>query len=85
MNTYFLSPSAIIILFYFSLYRVDFFIPGVETVGGFSICSSPKTLKDTSTIELAVKYSDHPPALWVHTKVCVLLYKAFAFFMLKYW
>lgn len=47
---------------------VDFFIPGVETVGGFSICSSPKTLIDTSTIELAVKYSDHPPALWVHTK-----------------
>jgi len=50
---------------------IDFFIPGVATVGGFSICSSPRELKDTSTIELAVKHSNHPPALWVHTKCCV--------------
>lgn len=47
---------------------VDFFIPGVQTVGGFSICSSPKDLKDKKTIELAVKFNKHPPALWVHTK-----------------
>ena len=57
--------------FFFSFLRIDFFIPGVATVGGFSICSSPRELKDTSTIELAVKHSNHPPALWVHTKVCV--------------
>lgn len=50
---------------------VDFFIPGLSTVGGFSICSSPKQLKEESTIELAVKHSEHPPALWVHTKCCV--------------
>lgn len=50
---------------------MDFFIPGLSTVGGFSICSSPKQLKEESTIELAVKHSEHPPALWVHTKVCV--------------
>lgn len=50
---------------------VDFFIPGLATVGGFSICSSPKELKETNTIELAVKRSQHPPALWVHTKCCV--------------
>ena len=40
-------------------------------MGGFSICSSPRELKETNTIELAVKHSQHPPALWVHTKVCV--------------
>ena len=62
-------------------FRVDFFIPGVQTVGGFSICSSPKDLKDKKTIELAVKFNKHPPALWVHTKVvvyyfvCVCLYR----------
>ncbi|XP_020617147.1 oxidoreductase NAD-binding domain-containing protein 1-like isoform X2 [Orbicella faveolata] len=50
---------------------VDFFIPGLATVGGFSICSSPRELKESSTIELAVKHSQHPPALWVHTKCCV--------------
>ncbi|KAJ7386687.1 Oxidoreductase NAD-binding domain-containing protein 1 [Desmophyllum pertusum] len=50
---------------------VDFFIPGVHTVGGFSICSSPRELKEKSTIELAVKHSDHRPALWVHTKCIV--------------
>ena len=53
-------------------FRVDFFILGVPTVGGFSICSSPRELEDKSTIELAVKYADHPPAMWVHTKVCVV-------------
>jgi len=50
---------------------VDFFIPGVPTVGGFSICSSPRELEDKSTIELAVKYADHPPAMWVHTKCSI--------------
>ena len=40
-------------------------------MGGFSICSSPRELKESNTIELAVKHSQHPPALWVHTKVCV--------------
>lgn len=46
---------------------VDFFIPGVEKVGGFSICSSPGLLQREGVIELAVKYSKHPPAHWVHT------------------
>ncbi|XP_043824808.1 oxidoreductase NAD-binding domain-containing protein 1 isoform X2 [Dromiciops gliroides] len=50
---------------------VDFFIPGVPVVGGFSICSSPSLLKQESALELAVKYTSHPPSLWVHTK-CVL-------------
>lgn len=47
---------------------VDFFIPGLSTVGGFSICSSPKDLHEKSIIELGVKYSEHPPAFWIHNK-----------------
>lgn len=50
-------------------YRVDFFIPGVEKVGGFSMCSSPALLQREGVVELAVKYSKHPPAHWVHTVV----------------
>uniref|UniRef100_A0A8D2B5P1 Oxidoreductase NAD-binding domain-containing protein 1 n=1 Tax=Sciurus vulgaris TaxID=55149 RepID=A0A8D2B5P1_SCIVU len=50
---------------------IDFFIPGVSVVGGFSICSSPRLLEQERMIELAVKYTNHPPALWVHNK-CTL-------------
>lgn len=50
---------------------VDFFIPGVSVVGGFSICSSPQLLEQERIIELAVKYTNHPPAVWVHNK-CTL-------------
>lgn len=51
------------------LCRVDFFIPGVEKVGGFSMCSSPGLLQREGIVELAVKYSKHPPAHWIHTTV----------------
>nr|XP_046272788.1 oxidoreductase NAD-binding domain-containing protein 1 [Scatophagus argus]XP_046272789.1 oxidoreductase NAD-binding domain-containing protein 1 [Scatophagus argus] len=50
---------------------VDFFIPGVEKVGGFSMCSSPSLLQRESIIELAVKYAKHPSAHWVHTMCTV--------------
>ncbi|XP_010891289.1 oxidoreductase NAD-binding domain-containing protein 1 isoform X2 [Esox lucius] len=50
---------------------VDFFIPGVEKAGGFSICSSPGLLQREGVIELAVKYTQHPPAHWIHTR-CVV-------------
>uniref|UniRef100_A0A8C6RKU4 Oxidoreductase NAD-binding domain-containing protein 1 n=1 Tax=Nannospalax galili TaxID=1026970 RepID=A0A8C6RKU4_NANGA len=50
---------------------VDFFIPGVSVVGGFSICSSPRLLEQERMIELAVKYTNHPPAVWIHNK-CAL-------------
>ncbi|KAG8005125.1 Oxidoreductase NAD-binding domain-containing protein 1, partial [Nibea albiflora] len=50
---------------------VDFFIPGVETVGGFSMCSSPGLLQREGVVELAVKYTKHPPAHWVHTACTV--------------
>lgn len=45
------------------------FIPGVDTVGGFSICSSPIRLAETGELSLCVKESDHPPAEWVHNRV----------------
>ena len=48
---------------------VDMLIPGVETVGGFSICNSPENFKETQQIQLAVKFSMHPPAHWIHDKV----------------
>ncbi|XP_069768987.1 oxidoreductase NAD-binding domain-containing protein 1 isoform X2 [Narcine bancroftii] len=47
---------------------VDFFIPGVSKVGGFSICSSPDLLERERVMELAVKYSKDPPAHWIHTQ-----------------
>ncbi|XP_030120798.2 oxidoreductase NAD-binding domain-containing protein 1 isoform X2 [Taeniopygia guttata] len=50
---------------------VDFFIPGVSVVGGFSICSSPGLLEREGILELAVKHTAHPPAHWVHTE-CTL-------------
>ncbi|XP_055272816.1 oxidoreductase NAD-binding domain-containing protein 1 isoform X1 [Moschus berezovskii] len=50
---------------------VDFFIPGVSVVGGFSICSSPRLLEQERMIELAVKHANHPPALWIHNQ-CAL-------------
>lgn len=47
---------------------VDMFIPGVDIVGGYSICSSPEQLLMSHQIQLAVKNSKHPPAHWIHTK-----------------
>ncbi|XP_005097509.1 oxidoreductase NAD-binding domain-containing protein 1 [Aplysia californica] len=47
---------------------VDMFIPGVDVVGGYSMCSAPHTLVSTGQLVLAVKSSPHPPAHWVHTK-----------------
>lgn len=47
---------------------VDFEIPGIETIGGFSMCSSPEKLQKHRLVDLAIKRSDHPPAHWVHTQ-----------------
>ncbi|WAQ94457.1 OXND1-like protein [Mya arenaria] len=44
------------------------FIPGVSTVGGFSMYSSPCKLQTTRQMDLAVKFSNHPPAYWVHNQ-----------------
>lgn len=46
---------------------LDVFIPGLETVGGYSIASAPHSLTSTSSfIELAVKNANHPPAKRMH-------------------
>ncbi|KAL3044044.1 hypothetical protein OYC64_003804 [Pagothenia borchgrevinki] len=50
---------------------VDLFIPGVEKVGGFSMCSGPGLLQREGIVELAIKYAKHPPAHWVHTMCTV--------------
>ena len=53
----------------FPSFWLDLHIPGVSTVGGFSMYSSPSQLLKDRTLDLAVKYSRHPPALWIHEKV----------------
>lgn len=45
---------------------VDFIIPGIEKVGGYSMCSPPIKLENESKLDLAVKSSTWPPAQWVH-------------------
>lgn len=50
---------------------VDFYIPGIDKVGGFSMCSSPQQLKESGTLELAIKDSTWPPADWLHRKARV--------------
>ncbi|XP_050418628.2 oxidoreductase NAD-binding domain-containing protein 1 [Patella vulgata] len=47
---------------------VDTIIPGIERVGGYSICSPPCKLVQEGKLDLAVKCSDHPPSAWVYHK-----------------
>lgn len=47
---------------------LEFKIPGLQRMGSFTMCTSPLKFKKTGVIQLAVKYSDHAPTLWVHTK-----------------
>lgn len=50
---------------------VDLFIQGLESVGGFSICSSPSEHALTGQIDLAVKLSSDPSARWLHEQVAI--------------
>lgn len=45
---------------------IDFHVPGLTQIAGYSICSSPEYFKETSLIELAVKSTAYPPTKWVH-------------------
>ena len=45
---------------------VDFHVPGLRHVGGYSICSPPAQLQRQRTFDLAVKLSSYPPAVWLH-------------------
>ncbi|KAL5466981.1 hypothetical protein EMCRGX_G031146 [Ephydatia muelleri] len=47
---------------------VDLHIPEENIVGGYSITSTPLCLQTAGTIDLAIQYSTHPPAHWMHTK-----------------
>lgn len=60
---------------------VDFIIPGVDVVGGYSFVSAPtrngqNVLSSDSpqhslpSFDLAIKRSDHAPAAWVHSAAC---------------
>lgn len=50
---------------------VDFIVPDVKEVAGYSISSSPSLLKSTGQIELAVKKSEFAPTKWVHSQAKV--------------
>lgn len=45
---------------------VDFLVPNMKEVAGYSISSTPKKLSDVNEIDLAVKFSDFPPTKWIH-------------------
>eukprot|EP00466_Bigelowiella_natans_P006965 jgi/Bigna1/130130/aug1.10_g4838 len=47
---------------------VDFLIPHLDVIGGYSFTSTPKILQSKGTLELAVKVSKHPAASWIHEK-----------------
>ncbi|XP_041479117.1 oxidoreductase NAD-binding domain-containing protein 1-like isoform X1 [Lytechinus variegatus] len=50
---------------------VDFFVEGLDIFTGYSMYSGPTQLKEDSTIDLAVKFSDYPPTVWVHNQCAV--------------
>ena len=54
-------------MIFFHYTRVDVFIPNVNQVGGFSMCSSPWLMEQSHQIHLAVKKSKWPPAEWIHS------------------
>jgi len=50
---------------------IDLFIPSVDMVGGFSMYGPPSRLEKEQILDLAVKYSEWPPANWLHTSASV--------------
>ncbi|ELU15473.1 hypothetical protein CAPTEDRAFT_121106, partial [Capitella teleta] len=47
---------------------LDFFIPALSTVGGYSMCSAPSQMLQNQSLSLAIKFSQHPPAHWIHNQ-----------------
>ncbi|GFY68253.1 oxidoreductase NAD-binding domain-containing protein 1 [Trichonephila inaurata madagascariensis] len=45
---------------------VDFYVPGISEVTGYSMTSAPNEAKEKGILELAVKYGKFPPTHWVH-------------------
>eukprot|EP00963_Diacronema_lutheri_P004676 scaffold350_cov333-Pavlova_lutheri.AAC.29 len=50
---------------------IDLHAPGVDRVGGYSICTSPKQLLDHGTFDVAVKRGRTDPTHWLHTSAGV--------------
>lgn len=48
---------------------MDFAVPGIAAVGGYSFISTPRQLRRCGKFELAVKRSGHPVATWLHDQV----------------
>ncbi|XP_035221694.1 oxidoreductase NAD-binding domain-containing protein 1-like isoform X2 [Stegodyphus dumicola] len=49
---------------------VDFYVPGIPEVTGYSMTSAPNDAKERGILELAIKYGKFPPTHWVHTNCC---------------
>ncbi|XP_054714460.1 oxidoreductase NAD-binding domain-containing protein 1-like isoform X2 [Uloborus diversus] len=47
---------------------VDFYVPGIAEVTGYSMTSPPNEAKENGILELSIKYGTFPPTYWVHTK-----------------
>ncbi|PRW59202.1 oxidoreductase NAD-binding domain-containing 1 [Chlorella sorokiniana] len=47
---------------------VDFAVPGIAAVGGYSFTSTPRQLERCGTFDLAIRRSAHPVATWLHDK-----------------
>lgn len=53
---------------------IDFFAPGIDKIGGFSITSVPPqdfSPINSGTLTIAVKRSPHPVAQWIHTSASI--------------
>ncbi|KAF2360916.1 Oxidoreductase FAD/NAD(P)-binding [Trinorchestia longiramus] len=50
---------------------VDVHIPGMEIVGGFSLCSAPHQFAADGSITLGIKRSQWPPVKWFHQNCIV--------------
>lgn len=47
---------------------VDFYVPGIPELTGYSMTSGPHEAKEKGILDLAVKYGKFPPTHWLHTK-----------------
>ena len=50
---------------------IDCRVDDVDAVGGYSVCSTPTQLRRDGVIELAIKLSRHPVAIWFHQRARV--------------
>merc|ERR1712151_376426 len=58
------EPAASVFIFFPGMW-VDFYIPAIDKVGGYTMISLPEELP---YLPLAVKVTSHPPAAWIGHK-----------------